>query len=273
MSLGLSWPVVSRASWLGACSPRCHHAHMHGRKPKQWGLPCFLPAWPPHSFQRTHPLPPTCVHAAAYEDKSAYAQCIFAYTPGVAGAGGEGNGGCNAVVIACTLYCQTRTYRTKHTPTPWAQEGAAGPCTPAASLVRPPTHARAGPHEEPVTFVGRTHGHIVPARGPSAFGWDPVFEPVRAPPPYSCCPALFVCVGVSGTLCASTSALPPSAAYTPMLACSKRPARTQSTQPGIILVPSCETRTGGHGRQDVRGDGCRVQEQDQPQVGGWREGA
>eukprot|EP01031_Cornospumella_fuschlensis_P034936 gene34936-42311_t len=26
------------------------------------------------------------------------------------------------------------------------------------------------------TFVGRTHGKIVPARGPSVFGWDPVFE-------------------------------------------------------------------------------------------------
>lgn len=26
-------------------------------------------------------------------------------------------------------------------------------------------------------FVGRTPGRIVPARGPSDFGWDPVFEP------------------------------------------------------------------------------------------------
>lgn len=34
-----------------------------------------------------------------------------------------------------------------------------------------------GPGEEPVTFVGRTPGKIVPARGPNAFGWDPVFEP------------------------------------------------------------------------------------------------
>ena len=29
---------------------------------------------------------------------------------------------------------------------------------------------------EPVVFVGRTEGRIVPARGPTDFGWDPVFE-------------------------------------------------------------------------------------------------
>ena len=27
------------------------------------------------------------------------------------------------------------------------------------------------------TFVGRTHGKIVPPRGPTDFGWDPIFEP------------------------------------------------------------------------------------------------
>ena len=53
---------------------------------------------------------------AAYEDKSAYAQCVFAYASG-------------------------------------------------------PDDA------EPTTFVGKTHGKIVPARGPTDFGWDPVFEP------------------------------------------------------------------------------------------------
>uniref|UniRef100_A0A7R9VBI1 XTP/dITP diphosphatase n=1 Tax=Chlamydomonas euryale TaxID=1486919 RepID=A0A7R9VBI1_9CHLO len=51
---------------------------------------------------------------AGFEDKTAYAQCIFAYTP--------------------------------------------------------------GPGVEPITFVGRTKGRIVAARGPSDFGWDPVFE-------------------------------------------------------------------------------------------------
>lgn len=34
-----------------------------------------------------------------------------------------------------------------------------------------------GPGEEPITFVGRTAGKIVPARGPNDFGWDPVFQP------------------------------------------------------------------------------------------------
>ena len=29
---------------------------------------------------------------------------------------------------------------------------------------------------EPVVFVGRTEGRIVPARGPTDFGWDPVFQ-------------------------------------------------------------------------------------------------
>jgi len=52
---------------------------------------------------------------AAYEDKSAYAQCIFSYT--------------------------------------------------------------SGPDTDPITFVGRTEGKIVPARGPTDFGWDPVFLP------------------------------------------------------------------------------------------------
>ncbi|PWZ18511.1 Inosine triphosphate pyrophosphatase [Zea mays] len=34
-----------------------------------------------------------------------------------------------------------------------------------------------GPGEEPITFVGKTAGKIVPARGPNNFGWDPVFQP------------------------------------------------------------------------------------------------
>lgn len=50
-----------------------------------------------------------------FDDKSAYAQCTFAYTP--------------------------------------------------------------GPGIEPLVFVGRTEGRIVPARGPGDFGWDPIFQP------------------------------------------------------------------------------------------------
>ena len=53
---------------------------------------------------------------AAYEDKSAYAQCVFSLHTGVEGS-------------------------------------------------------------EVVTFTGRTPGRIVPARGPTDFGWDPVFQP------------------------------------------------------------------------------------------------
>lgn len=34
----------------------------------------------------------------------------------------------------------------------------------------------AGPGHEPVLFQGRTDGIIVPPRGPSNFGWDPIFE-------------------------------------------------------------------------------------------------
>jgi inosine triphosphate pyrophosphatase len=51
-----------------------------------------------------------------FSDKTAYAQCIFAYTP--------------------------------------------------------------NSQSEPMTFVGRTDGRIVDARGETSFGWDPVFEPL-----------------------------------------------------------------------------------------------
>jgi inosine triphosphate pyrophosphatase len=34
-----------------------------------------------------------------------------------------------------------------------------------------------GPDDEPHVFVGRTEGRIVQARGPTNFGWDPIFEP------------------------------------------------------------------------------------------------
>eukprot|EP01035_Chromulina_nebulosa_P017118 gene17118-22632_t len=34
-----------------------------------------------------------------------------------------------------------------------------------------------GPGKEPVSFIGRTYGTIVPARGPLDFGWDPIFLP------------------------------------------------------------------------------------------------
>ncbi|KAL9122279.1 MAG: hypothetical protein Q9187_001175 [Circinaria calcarea] len=33
-----------------------------------------------------------------------------------------------------------------------------------------------GPGHEPIVFQGRTTGKIVPARGPTDFGWDPIFE-------------------------------------------------------------------------------------------------
>ncbi|PMD28303.1 inosine triphosphate pyrophosphatase-like protein [Hyaloscypha hepaticicola] len=33
-----------------------------------------------------------------------------------------------------------------------------------------------GPGHEPIIFQGRTNGKIVPARGPTNFGWDPIFE-------------------------------------------------------------------------------------------------
>ncbi|KAG0224139.1 hypothetical protein BGW41_005238 [Actinomortierella wolfii] len=34
-----------------------------------------------------------------------------------------------------------------------------------------------GPGTEPILFEGRTDGKIVPARGPTNFGWDPIFQP------------------------------------------------------------------------------------------------
>eukprot|EP00597_Dinobryon_sp_UTEXLB2267_P003792 CAMPEP_0170065316 /NCGR_PEP_ID=MMETSP0019_2-20121128/5448_1 /TAXON_ID=98059 /ORGANISM="Dinobryon sp., Strain UTEXLB2267" /LENGTH=240 /DNA_ID=CAMNT_0010272153 /DNA_START=119 /DNA_END=841 /DNA_ORIENTATION=+ len=35
-----------------------------------------------------------------------------------------------------------------------------------------------GPEHNATSFVGRTDGSIVPARGPTDFGWDPVFQPL-----------------------------------------------------------------------------------------------
>ncbi|KAL8491175.1 hypothetical protein ACS0TY_022995 [Phlomoides rotata] len=34
-----------------------------------------------------------------------------------------------------------------------------------------------GPNGDPITFLGKTPGKIVPPRGPNDFGWDPVFQP------------------------------------------------------------------------------------------------
>lgn len=34
-----------------------------------------------------------------------------------------------------------------------------------------------GPNVEPLTFMGKTRGKIVPPRGPNDFGWDPIFQP------------------------------------------------------------------------------------------------
>ncbi|RYR28120.1 hypothetical protein Ahy_B01g052228 isoform B [Arachis hypogaea] len=34
-----------------------------------------------------------------------------------------------------------------------------------------------GPNSEPITFAGKTPGKIVLPRGPTDFGWDPIFQP------------------------------------------------------------------------------------------------
>ncbi len=44
--------------------------------------------------------------------------------------------------------------------------------TPQAQGVHP-----AGPDYQPLVFVGRTEGQVVPARGAHEFGWDPIFQP------------------------------------------------------------------------------------------------
>ena len=44
----------------------------------------------------------------------------------------------------------------------------------------------AGPGQEVVIFEGRTDGHIVPARGPPSFGWDPCFQPIEFSQTYAC---------------------------------------------------------------------------------------
>lgn len=37
-----------------------------------------------------------------------------------------------------------------------------------------------GPGQEPILFEGTTAGRIVPPRGDSRFGWDPIFEVAEA---------------------------------------------------------------------------------------------
>ncbi|KAJ5899707.1 hypothetical protein N7495_004451 [Penicillium taxi] len=49
----------------------------------------------------------------------------------------------------------------------YADKGAEAVCTLAFSV---------GPGAEPLIFQGRLKGNIVPARGPSNFGWQPIFE-------------------------------------------------------------------------------------------------
>lgn len=44
-------------------------------------------------------------------------------------------------------------------------------------MLKPYIPGVTGPEDEPHTFVGRTHGTIVPARGALDFGWDPIFQP------------------------------------------------------------------------------------------------
>ena len=78
-----------------------------------------------------------------FEDKSAYAQCIFAYTPG-------------KVLLLKSQSPSIMAF--------------------ASSSLAPCPWTSAGPDVEPVVFVGRTEGRIVAARGPTDFGWDPVFE-------------------------------------------------------------------------------------------------
>ncbi|CAK0843754.1 unnamed protein product, partial [Prorocentrum cordatum] len=52
-----------------------------------------------------------------------------------------------------------------------------------ATRTRAPTRSASSPsapaRDRVRIFDGRTEGRIVPARGPTDFGWDPVFEPLE----------------------------------------------------------------------------------------------
>ena len=107
-----------------------------------------------------------------FEDKTAYAQCTFAYTPGAPGR--SFGWGCwdSAIAEPCMRVC-VKTHCV------WGGAKTGGgseeprPLAPSPLTPSPP----AGPDYEPLAFVGRTEGRIVPARGPHEFGWDPIFEP------------------------------------------------------------------------------------------------
>ena len=90
---------------------------------------------------------------AAYEDKRAYALCSFAFAPG----------------------------KRLQTPVPVTSDGSLG-----GSVHRQSGSSKAaliclcaGPNADPVVFVGRTDGVIVPARGDATFGWGELCSAVR----------------------------------------------------------------------------------------------
>ena len=73
---------------------------------------------------------------AAYDDKRAYALCSFAFTPGIMQ---------EASWLEYIEFARQRMITCLDNST--------------------------GPNAEPIVFVGRTDGMIVPARGKATFGW------------------------------------------------------------------------------------------------------
>lgn len=101
-----------------------------------------------------------------FDDHSAFAQCIFAYaeSPDATPLVFTGALGTAPRVLTGALFCTAHgTWLT--------------------TLEEPSAFARSWycaarcPNLHQPTGAGRTAGRIVPARGPTDFGWDPVFEP------------------------------------------------------------------------------------------------
>lgn len=99
-----------------------------------------------------------------FDDKTGYALCTFAYSDGEPARVEAGLAQSGAELLSAMP-----SFAPEHPDLLYtcvlALATASGPST------------LAGPDAEPHVFMGRTDGTIVPARGPTTFGWDPIFQP------------------------------------------------------------------------------------------------
>ncbi|CEQ39109.1 SPOSA6832_00592, partial [Sporobolomyces salmonicolor] len=84
----------------------------------------------------------------------------------------------SASFLRCSPACRSPPVADPHVMPPGLNNMLSGFPSKAATAICTFAYS-AGPGSEPIIFEGTTEGKIVPARGPTYFGWDPVFEPVE----------------------------------------------------------------------------------------------